>query len=145
MLTFSTARAEDKNQCRWPPTNEPESTNHKAELTGLPVLLVLPVESVHSFQQLPLLAAAGIVDEVPGEDLLELADGEVFYRLLVVQIRQRRSDPPLRRRTDLQPKEHTESHTDPASESIPYTCTLTRLYFYLQDIFSWLQVQQRGG
>lgn len=122
-----------------------EATNHKAELTGLPVLLVLPVESVHSFQQLPLLAAAGIIDEVPGEDLLELADGEVFYGLLVVQVRQRRSDPPLGRGTDLRPKEHTVSHTDPAPESILSTHTLARLYFYLQDIFSWLQVQQRGG
>lgn len=126
-------------------TNEAEPTNHEAELTGLAVLLVLPVESVHPFQQLPLLAAAGIVDEVPGEDLLELADGEVFYRLLVVQIRQRRSDPPLGRRTDLQPKEHTESYTDPASESILSTYTLALPYFYLQDILSWLQVQQRGG
>lgn len=77
-------------------------TSLKAGLTGLPVLLVLPVKSVHSFQQLPLLTAAGVVDEVPGEDLLELADREVLYRLLVVQIWQRGSDPPLCRRTDLQ-------------------------------------------
>lgn len=85
--------------------------NQWKELTGLPVLLVLPVQSVHSLQQLPLLAAAGVVDEVPGEDLFELADREVFYCLLVVQIRQRRSDPPLGRRTDLKSIKNTHSYT----------------------------------
>lgn len=82
-------------------------TDRRAELTGLPVLLVLPVQAVHSLQQLPLLTAARVVDEVAGEDLFELADGEVFYGLLVVQIGQRRSDPPLRRRADLKPQQDT--------------------------------------
>lgn len=82
---------------------------HRKELTGLSVLLVLPVQPVHSLQQLPLLAAAGVVDEVPGQDLLELADGEVFDGLLGVQVRQRRSDPPLGRRADL--KAVTNTHT----------------------------------
>lgn len=77
-------------------------------LTGFPVLLILSVESVHSLQQLPLLTAARVIDEVPGEDLFQLADGEVFYRLLIVQIRQRGPDPPLCRRTDLQSTEDTE-------------------------------------
>lgn len=57
---------------------------------------------MHSLQQLPLLAAAGVIDKVPGENLFQLADGEVLYRLFIVQIRQRGPDPPLRRRTDLQ-------------------------------------------
>lgn len=71
-------------------------------LTGFPVLLVLSVESVHSLQQLPLLAAAGVIDKVPGENLFQLADGEVLYRGFVVQIGQWRPDPPLCRRADLQ-------------------------------------------
>lgn len=55
-------------------------------LTGLPVLFILPVEPVHSLQQLPLLAAARVVDKVPGQDLLQLTDGQVFDGLLVVQV-----------------------------------------------------------
>lgn len=70
-------------------------------LTGFPVLLVFSVEAMHSFQQLPLFTAAGVVDEVPGEDLLQLAHREVLYGLLVVQVGQRGPDPPLRRRADL--------------------------------------------
>lgn len=71
-------------------------------------MLILSVESVHSLQQLPLLAAARVIDKVPGENLFQLADREVFYRLLIVQIRQRGPDPPLCRRTDLQSTEDKE-------------------------------------
>lgn len=39
---------------------------------------------MHSLQQLPLLAAAGVIDKVPGQNLFELADWEVFYRLFIV-------------------------------------------------------------
>lgn len=70
--------------------------------TGLPVQLRLSVQSVHSLQQLPLLAAAGVIDKIPSQDFLQLADGEVFNRVFVVQIRERGSDPPLSRRTDLE-------------------------------------------
>lgn len=75
--------------------------------TGFSVLLVFSVESVHSLQQLVLLAAARVIDKVPGKNLFQLADWEVFYRLLIVQIRQRGSDPPLCRRADLQSTKET--------------------------------------
>jgi len=76
--------------------------------TGFPVLLIFSIQSMHPLQQLPLLTAAGVIDKVPGENLFQLADGEVFYRLFVVQIRQRGPDPPLCRRTDLQSTQETE-------------------------------------
>ena len=76
--------------------------------TGFPVLLVLSVESMHSLQQLPLLAAARVIDKVLGENLFQLSDGEVLYRLFIVQIRQRGPDPPLCRRTDLQSTQEME-------------------------------------
>ena len=88
-------------------TQEKKQKQAKA-LTRLPVLLVLSVESVHSLQQLPLLAAARVIDKVPGKNLFQLADGEVLYGLFIVQIRQRGPDPPLRRRTDLRPPDDTE-------------------------------------
>lgn len=120
--------------------------NQWKELTGLSVLLVLPVQAVHSLQQLPLLAAARVVDKVPGKDLFELADREVFYRLLVVQVRQRRSDPPLCCWTDLNPVMKTHYYTlsffvflllykHPARETIMYTISMG--YFFLTSkIFS---------
>lgn len=77
-------------------------------LTGFPVLLVFSVEAMHSLQELPLLAAARVIDKVPGKNLFKLADREVFYRLFIVQIRQRGPDPPLCRRTDLQSIRETE-------------------------------------
>lgn len=110
MLTFSTKRKEENGFFLISKTSKNQNPDAETEqtkaLTGLPVLLILSVESVHALQQLPLLAAARVIDEVPGEDLFQLADGEVFYRLLVVQIRQRGPDPPLCRRTDLQSTEH---------------------------------------
>lgn len=69
---------------------------------------------MHSLQQLPLLAAARVIDKVPGENLFQLSDGEVFYRLFIVQIRQRGPDPPLCRRTDLQSTRETESWSLPS-------------------------------
>lgn len=110
MLTFSTKRKGENvfNQQDVENQNPDAETEQTKALTGLPVLLILSVEPVHSLQQLPLLAAARVIDEVPGENLFQLADGEVFYRLLVVQIRQRGPDPPLCRRTDLQSTEDTE-------------------------------------
>lgn len=56
---------------------------------------------MHALQQLPLLAAARVIDEVPGENLFKLSDGEVLYRLFIVEIGQRGPDPPLRRWADL--------------------------------------------
>lgn len=75
---------------------------HEGVFTGFPVLLILPVESMHSLQQLPLLTAARVIDKVPGQNLFQLAHGKVLYRLLVVQVRQRGPDPPLRGWADLQ-------------------------------------------
>lgn len=77
-------------------------------LTGFPVLLIFSVESMHSLQELPLLAATRVIDKVPGKNLFQLADREVLYRLFIVQIRQRGPDPPLCRRTDLQSIRETE-------------------------------------
>ena len=76
--------------------------NPQKVLTGFPVLLIFSVESMHSLQQLPLLAAAGVIDKVPSENLFQLTDREVLYRLFIVEIRQRGSDPSLCRRADLQ-------------------------------------------
>lgn len=121
-------------------------------LTGFPVLLIFSVESMHSLQQLPLLAAARVIDKVPGENLFQLADGEVFYRLFIVQIRQRGPDPPLRRRTDLESARETEpwslhslkalsvySNLCSASANAIHYCKV----LYLNHVFSGLQVQER--
>lgn len=105
MLTFSTKAQGEKNVFIKKKIKNSEICKKQWKfkvLTWLPVLLVFSVESMHSLQQLPLLAAARVIDKVPGENLFQLADGQVFYRLLVVEIRQRGSDPPLCRWTDLQ-------------------------------------------
>lgn len=52
----------------------PEVKTLRPELTQ-EVLLVL-VQPAHSLHQLPLLAAAFVVDKVPGEDFLQLSDAE---------------------------------------------------------------------
>lgn len=69
--------------------------------TGLPVELVFSVEAMHALQQLPLFAAARVVDKVPGEDFLQLANRQPLNGVLVVQIGQRGADPPLRGRDRL--------------------------------------------
>lgn len=108
--------------------------------TGLPVLLVFSVESMHSLQQLVLLAAARVVDKVPGQNLFELADGEVLYRRLVVQVRQRGPDPPLRRRTHLRFTRDTELGS--ASPPLRARYTVPRGRRYLDDVFAAIQIQE---
>lgn len=100
---------------------------------------------MHSLQQLPLLAAAGVIDKVPGENLFQLTDGEVFYRLFVVQIRQRGPDPPLCRRTDLQSiASSVWNHLLflRYKHSFVNVVSKTRV-LHLYHIFSGLQVQER--
>ena len=70
-------------------------------LTGFPVLQVLSVQPVHSLQQLPLLTAARVVDEVAGQDLLQLAHRQHLDGLLRVQVGQRGPDPSLGGRAHL--------------------------------------------
>lgn len=56
----------------------------------LEVLLVV-VEAGDPLHQLPLLAAAFVVDKVAGQDLLELAHAQALDILHAVQVRQRGS------------------------------------------------------
>lgn len=56
-------------------------------LTGLPVLLVLPVEPMYPLYQLPLLTAARVVDKVTGQNLFELPDRQALNVPFVVQVR----------------------------------------------------------
>lgn len=111
MLTFSTKiKGEKKSMISDTEhrMSQYEPAKCKKTLTGFPVLLIFSVESMHSLQELPLLAAARVIDKVPGKNLFQLADREVFYRLFIVQIRQRGSNSPLCRRADLQSIGETE-------------------------------------
>lgn len=121
--------------------------------TGFPVLLIFSVESMHSLQQLPLLAAARVIDKVPGENLFQLADREVLYRLFVVEIRQRGPDPPLCRRADLQSTRGSELLSPTQREDCTQFSFSDKRSFssadagrkrpaHLQDAFSGLQVQE---
>lgn len=110
MLTFSTAIKEktiiilldtDHHNIKLQELQYPPKKVQSETLTGFPVLLIFSVESVHSLQELPLLAAARVIDKVPGKNLFQLSDREVLYRLFIVQIRQRGPDPPLCRWADL--------------------------------------------
>lgn len=101
---------------------------------------------MHSLEQLPLLAAARVIDKVPGQNLFQLPHREVFYRLFIVQIRQRGPDPPLRRRTDLQI--HTVASQWPVSRLFSARCSsisrkcANRTIQYLDHVFCGLQVQE---
>lgn len=95
---------------------------------------------MHPLQQLPLLAAAGVIDKVPGENLFELSHGEVLDRLFVVQIGQRGPDPPLCRRTDLQ---REQSGSQQTHSPIFGSSTLNRRRPpYLHETLCRLQVQE---
>ena len=66
------------------------------------------VEAGDALHQLPLLTAARVVDEVAGQDLLQLAYRQHLDGLLRVQVGQRRPDPSLGGRAHLRNERRRE-------------------------------------
>lgn len=58
-------------------------------LTGLAILLVLAVQASHTLHQLPLFTAAGVVDEVAGQYLLELPHRQALHLIEAGEVRER--------------------------------------------------------